>query len=230
MRQSFKYVCLGILIALPLLFMGENQFSYANQESNFEQEIQNAIEAQETMDESSKQQMIASMILFPQNTTITDIKGIDLETALLLVQSQRSNLLDQQLKAQLEEIRLRNEQMEKLNRMINQLKTIRDSINNSNSRQEIDLKNVPNFDIEEFKKNISTTQGGSLNSTNVTKESIGMYIEMLTDKIESMSNTQQMDMLRLQSLSNKKNEAFEVMSNFIKQMNESRSGIISNMR
>ena len=35
---------------------------------------------------------------------------------------------------------------------------------------------------------------------------------------------------RLQSLSNKRNEAFETMTNFIKKMQDSRSSIIGNMR
>ena len=47
---------------------------------------------------------------------------------------------------------------------------------------------------------------------------------------DSMSNSQQMDMLRLQSLSNKRNEAFDVMTNFVKKMQDSRSSIIGNMR
>ncbi|WJH32173.1 hypothetical protein N6H13_15585 [Paenibacillus sp. CC-CFT742] len=42
--------------------------------------------------------------------------------------------------------------------------------------------------------------------------------------------TLQMEMLRLQSLSNKRNEAFDVMTNFIKKMQDSRSSIIGNMR
>ena len=37
-------------------------------------------------------------------------------------------------------------------------------------------------------------------------------------------------MLRLQSLTGKRNEAFDVMTNFLKKMQESRSSIIGNMR
>jgi len=37
-------------------------------------------------------------------------------------------------------------------------------------------------------------------------------------------------MLRLQSLSNKRNESFDVMTNFVKKMQDSRSSIIGNMR
>ncbi|WZB66630.1 hypothetical protein WJ971_00595 [Achromobacter xylosoxidans] len=48
--------------------------------------------------------------------------------------------------------------------------------------------------------------------------------------IDSAGNSQQMDMLRLQSMTNKRNEAFDVMTNFVKKMQESRSSIIGNMR
>ena len=54
--------------------------------------------------------------------------------------------------------------------------------------------------------------------------------KLLNDQTDSMSNSQQMDMLRLQSLSNKRNEAFDVMTNFVKKMQDSRSSIIGNMR
>lgn len=49
-------------------------------------------------------------------------------------------------------------------------------------------------------------------------------------QIDGLNNSQQMDMLRLQSLSNKRNEAFETMTNFIKKMQDNRSSIVGNMR
>ena len=55
-------------------------------------------------------------------------------------------------------------------------------------------------------------------------------MDNLKTEIDSLSNSQQMDMLRLQSLSNKRNEAFDLMTNFIKKMQDSRSSITSNMR
>ncbi|MHA7583630.1 hypothetical protein ACX12E_25085 [Paenibacillus vandeheii] len=55
-------------------------------------------------------------------------------------------------------------------------------------------------------------------------------VQALKSKIDALSSSQQMDMLRLQSLSNKRNEAFDVMTNFIKKMQDSRSSIIGNMR
>ncbi len=55
-------------------------------------------------------------------------------------------------------------------------------------------------------------------------------IQRVKSEIDNLSNSQQMDMLRLQSLSNKRNEAFEVMTNFIKKMQDNRNSIIGNMR
>ncbi|WP_298208965.1 hypothetical protein [Acidovorax sp.] len=63
-----------------------------------------------------------------------------------------------------------------------------------------------------------------------TKGQLDGFIQEVKSQIDSMSNSQQMDMLRLQSLSNKRNEAFDVMTNFIKKMQDSRSSIIGNMR
>ena len=54
--------------------------------------------------------------------------------------------------------------------------------------------------------------------------------DQLKDQFDSTTNSQQMDMLRLQSLNNKRSEAFDAMTNFVKKMQDSRSSIIGNMR
>ncbi|CFO08750.1 secreted protein [Bordetella pertussis] len=48
--------------------------------------------------------------------------------------------------------------------------------------------------------------------------------------LDTASNTQQMDMIRLQAASNKRNEAFEVMTNTEKRRSDLNSSITSNMR
>jgi len=97
-----------------------------------------------------------------------DIQGMDLESALQAVQSQRAQLLENQLKDQLEDVQQRNQQLADLN----------------------------------------AQQG----------------------QMDALSNSQQMDMLRLKSMNSKRNEAFDVMTNFVKKMQDSRSSIIGNMR
>ena len=56
------------------------------------------------------------------------------------------------------------------------------------------------------------------------------WAEQIKGKIDSMNSSQQMDMLRMQSLTNKRNEAFDLMTNFIKKMADGRSSVLGNMR
>ncbi|WP_245608624.1 hypothetical protein [Saccharibacillus sacchari] len=113
-----------------------------------------------------------------------DIRSMDLETAMMAVQQNRANLLEQQLKTQIQEVQDRNAQLAILNSQLAEAQANGDAAT----------------------------------------------AEARKAQIDAASNSQQMDMLRLQSLSNKRNEAFDVMTNFIKKMQDSRSSIIGNMR
>ncbi|MED4730048.1 hypothetical protein D1872_192120 [compost metagenome] len=124
-----------------------------------------------------------------------DLSNMDIETALMLVQSQRQQLLDSQLQNQMKEVQQRNNQITELNRQLGDLK--RELDNTRDEKQ---------------------------------KEALQKQIESLKGQIDSLGSAAQMDMLRLQSLSNKRNEAFDVMTDFVKKMQDSRNSIISNMR
>ncbi|PQZ98391.1 MULTISPECIES: hypothetical protein [Paenibacillus] len=116
--------------------------------------------------------------------SMANIQSMDIETALMLVQQERTKLLDAQLQTQIQEVQNRNNYIADLNAQL--------SIAQQNGDE--------------------------------------AAVQKLKGQIDAASNSQQMDMLRLQSMSNKRNEAFEVMTNFIKKMQESRSSIIGNMR
>lgn len=64
----------------------------------------------------------------------------------------------------------------------------------------------------------------------VQSQRANLLDEQLKDQIDSINNSQQMEMLHLQSLNNKRNEAFDTMTNFIKKMQDSHSTILGNMR
>lgn len=123
-----------------------------------------------------------------------NIQGMDIETALMMVQSQRTSLLDEQLKSQIENVQQRNEDIAVLN-------------------EQIVLLNQ---------------EAATANSTRQAE--LAQQINELKAQISTLGNSQQMDMLRLQSLNNKRNEAFDVMTDFVKKMQDSRSSIINNMR
>ena len=124
-----------------------------------------------------------------------DLQGMDLETALMMVQSERAKLLEAQLKDQIAGVQAKNEAITALNNQLSSLNT--EKAQTSDAAKLTELEN---------------------------------QIRALKGQIDSMSNSQQMDMLRLQSLSNKRNEAFDLMTNFVKKMQDSRSSILGNMR
>ncbi|WP_282937548.1 hypothetical protein [Paenibacillus sp. RC67] len=154
-----------------------------------------------------------------QGLVTTQVSNVDLETALMAVQSERAKLLDEQLKTQLEAVQNRNNEIAKLNEILNKLKSSRPQKSGDTVTLDADLQ----------KK--LTESGIAVPSSNKwTQADVDRALESLRGKIDALSNSQQMDMLRLQSLTNKRNEAFDTMTNFIKKMADQRSSIIGNMR
>jgi hypothetical protein len=128
-----------------------------------------------------------------------NVQGMDLESAMMMVQSNRASLLEAQLKDQIDSVAQRNTEIAKMNQKMSELRSERAKIPNENPPR---------------------PQAAQLDG----------QIQQIKSQIDAMSNSQQMDMLRLQSMTNKRNEAFETMTNFIKKMQDSRSSIVGNMR
>lgn len=180
---------IGIGSALSILFSVEN--TSANEADNFVTEAAVVAEAYAAMNVQSQHQLVSGL-------SASQVQGLDIETAMMAVQSQRASLLDSQLREQINSVNDRN----------NQVATKNEELQALNEK----LAKFPADDNSEEKKKLE-------NERNTLKS-----------QIDSLSNSQQMDMLRLQSLSNKRNEAFDLMTEFIKKMNDSRSSIIGNMR
>lgn len=146
------------------------------------------------------------------------IQSMDIETALLMVQSNRANLLETQLRDQINEVTKRNELLAELNKLINSLVSEKHQ-----SKVSYTLDQTTTDSLKEYGILSESKQSYSLHE-------IDTMITTLKARVDNASNSQQMDMLRLQSLSNKRNEAFDIMTNFVKKMQDSRSSIIGNMR
>ena len=228
---------------------------------------------------------------------VQDLSGLDIETAIMTVQSTRAQLLEDQLKSQLNDVKARNERISNLNNTLSTArnlqacfpadakadKRIADLPKEDRSKAEdaveekykaqfkamtpeerarlcspsglklslagaalTSYKSLPSFKEAMYdakhmadsacKSSIlleQLKQQGAIAGVEIDvgdKGELDKLVENIKSLIDSESNSQQMDMLRLQSLSNKRNEAFELMTNFIKKMQDSRSSIISGMR
>lgn len=185
-----------------------------------------------------------------------NIQNMDIETALMMVQSERAKLLDTQLANQISEVKARNDQISKLNNALSELNKAA-AMCNADGKKSIDNDKSFKKDSYAFERQVNTalinagisdpglskndSGGGGLTNIDgmrlkgglrgdVKKPAIDALINTVKGQIDQLNNTSQMDMLRLQSMTNKRNEAFDIMTNFIKKMQDSRSSIIGNMR
>ncbi|CUR74150.1 hypothetical protein AADG64_23695 [Achromobacter xylosoxidans] len=179
----------------------------------------------------------------------------DLETALLAVQTNRTQLLDKQLSSQITAVQQKNEQAAKLNAVMSAINTvmaqypkdgdsdatIKDWDQTKVVKYEMPLnqalKDAGITDIPSWSSGTGQLPNGQANITGTAvfhgSRNLGDIKGMqsfIQGKLDSLNSTQQMDMMALQSLSNKRNESFDVMTNFIKKMQDGRSNIVSNMR
>ncbi|MGY6268540.1 hypothetical protein ACXIUT_02530 [Achromobacter denitrificans] len=226
-----------------------------------------------------------------------DLSSMDLETALMAVQTQRSQLLEDALRQQLESVNARNGEMAGLNDSITAKSAENNKLEEANlsiQRQISELQELqsrlkasecPNPDgwyglswgqgddaalshstLEQIKASGLTVPTGadaprdidgngtmdakgkvvagwqkeidgkvaaleeSIKKNSATVESNKTEMTSLKNQVDALGNTQQTEMLRLQGMTSKRNEAFDVMTNFLKKMQDSRSSIIGNMR
>lgn len=170
---------------------------------------------------------------------MANIQSMDIETALMMVQTERTKILDAQLKTQIQEVQNRNEQVTRLNTVLSTLNALQSKFpqNGSATDPAFRVPGLPDALRESWtaltKANADagiTDLGlpGSVDA--VTRGGLDAAISKVKGMVDAAGNSQQMDMLRLQSMSNKRNEAFDVMTNFVKKMQESRSSIIGSMR
>jgi predicted O-linked N-acetylglucosamine transferase (SPINDLY family) len=111
----------------------------------------------------------------------------DIEGALMMLQSKRVSLMDEQIGAQMQIMNDRN----------NQIKTLNDQM----------------LDLQKKDKNGNADK-----------------IQDLKNQIDQLNSSSQLDMIRMQNLVNKRNEAFDTLSNLLSKFTKTMDNIIGNMR
>ena len=204
------------------------------------------------------------------------MQGMDIESMLMAVQSNRANLLEEQLMGEMKNVQAKNEQIAALNSKLTVLtgasqlaytdnKTTPEATLTAAQLTALGASQVPTWEVtlkdgtkimvneagkreaDDYKaKNWafrSSDYSGSKGITSIVdkgikgdpttfanKGALDKAITELKGQVDSLGSTQQMDMLRLQSLSNKRNEAYDLMTNFMKKFADKRDAIIGNMR
>lgn len=165
----------------------------------------------------------------PSPSSAIDLQAMDIETMLRMVQEQRVRLLDSQLAEQIAVVRARNEQIGKLNAALGALSRARGAWP-TDAGPAVTMGSAAPDAVSAIEESYTQAGFAVVEPRAWVRADLDAEIGRLKAMVDATSNSQQMDMLRLQALTNKRNEAFEVMTSFIKKMQESRNSIIGNMR
>ena len=125
----------------------------------------------------------------------------DIEGAVMLLQTTRARLMDSQLGTQITAMQNRNQQITKLN--------------NDLTAKQTELAKVPT----------------DSNQTNINeRERLTKEVGTLKTSIDTLNSDSQIDMIRTQSLVNKRNEAFDTLTNLLGKFQKTIDGIVGNYR
>lgn len=176
-----------------------------------------------TNEAAAASQLLSPVVSSLPGVTVNEISltAFDLEGALLAVQDQRARLLDQQLSAQVTDVQKRNARVVTLNAAITALNAYVAGPTDESLATAIAAAR-PAVESHVF---LSATS----DSTEVRTAAADLVATLRVER-DAVTNTQQMEMLRLAGLTDKRSEAFDLMSSFLTKMQGSRSSIIGNMR
>ena len=168
------------------------------------------------------------------------LSGMDIETALTMVQQQRSRLLDELLRDQLEAVQRRNTQIAALDARLVAVRALLGGFAaDAPAQARLDATAAWSSDPDAGATAAQLAGAADPSAAELglgaapgawTRGQLEAAARTLVDRIDALSGSQQLDMLRLQSLTNKRNEAFDLMTAFVKKMQDSRSSIVGSMR
>ena len=140
---------------------------------------------------------------------------MDLGALILLLQSQRINELDKTIADQMKKIAAVNEKLKMLNEML--------ALCRKCSKDKI----PPTKELKDLCKKYGIGMPSGDKYTDTDWLTLTLDIQSHIDSLNSQS---QLDMIRLQGLINKRNQAFEMASSFLKKDQQTRDSIIGNFR
>ena len=164
--------------------------------------------------------------------------NIDIEMFMMQISAERANNLESQMKDQVNEVKARQDAIGKLTKFLNDLSGAIKGKKDGDDIKMNDLGLTTKYDpdckdgwsalLEKFG---CTYKSGQITSDgHAKKETIEGWMEQLKGGIDALNSQGQLDMIRLQSIMNKRNESFEQMTNMMQKFNKARESIVGNLR
>lgn len=145
----------------------------------------------------------------------------DMESLLMALQMERAENLDAQLMDQANAIKKKNQQLAAANAALIAART---------ARKEGKVTNEPAAYRNYINANLPDGRDKTGNDYKHNSKEWDTNINNLKTHIDTLNSDSQMDMIRMQSLMNKRNQAFELMTNSVSKLSKNKDSIISNIR
>jgi hypothetical protein len=158
----------------------------------------------------------AGMSPAQQPPTASQISTMDIEAVMRAVQSNRAALLDAQLQAQIQAVKQKEDTFQKLSTALNAATALRATLPAAAPAETPTPAGNQKTALELASRN------AELNLPFATLGQLNATMQNLRARIDANSNSLQMDMLRLQSLSNKYTEGMPLITNEAKKVQASR--------
>ncbi|MGI4982189.1 MAG: hypothetical protein ACRYGL_02450 [Janthinobacterium lividum] len=161
--------------------------------------------------------------------------GESLDTLMMEVQLKRANLLEGELRTQLQSVQTANGKMSALNdvsALLNKNAALFNTTDTSKGVGSLNEADQATYYANTAQIKTICDANGMPDTYASNGDSLGVTnanITTLKSQVDATSNIQQTDLLRVQSLSSNYNSALTLASNFLKSMNDAKSGITSNM-
>jgi hypothetical protein len=142
----------------------------------------------------------ASEYMASLNSMLALLKSGDIEGAVMLLQTSRAKVLETQLATRIEGMQVRNAQIKGLNDALK---------------------------LEQQKLGAVT---GTDAQKQQARDNINATITGIKGDLDKLNSDSQLDMIGIQGLVNKRNEAFDMLSNLLNKFQKTIDGIVGNMR
>lgn len=186
---------------------------------------------------------------------IVDGHKMDLGTLMMMLQLDRTEQLDKQIQDQMNEISQRNNKLKAMNELLSAMRKAKSDGSNDNINVTIDGKTKPLYSkmesytdknwlgIKQTKQREVAADDSwakeygikwtDINGGASKKTRDGQWdtnIENLKGVIDGMNSDSQLSMIRLQSLIDKRNQAYEMASNTLQKVSQNLDKLVGNLR
>jgi hypothetical protein len=163
---------------------------------------------------------------------------MDLGTLMMMLQLDRTEQLDLQIQDQMNEISQRNNKLKAMNDLLSQMRTMKSKGSDDDGSITIgdqtkslwrgkDNKGTGSW-AKEFGIHWTDIKGGDTKTARDGKWDTN--IENLKGVIDGMNSDSQLSMIRLQSLIDKRNQAYEMASNTLQKVSQNMDKLVGNLR